>query len=82
MGDSDNALREGEMRITITLRLPVVAGQAPVIQTQLEGVNSPFDGIRLVRVAEDEMRGHAEAAVNKIMAANAPAPHPRILRLN
>lgn len=66
MGEN-NALRPGEARVIITFRPAMLANQPNAIDVQIEGVDSPFDGIRLVRAAEDQIRNDAERAIQQIM---------------
>lgn len=68
MANEDTILRPGDMMVKVVLRQPAVIGAQPTIEIQVEGVNSPFDGIRMLRVAEDRMRNDAEAAIQQILA--------------
>jgi hypothetical protein len=77
----ESVLHPGDMRVTVLLRQPEIAGQPATVEIQVEGVNSPFDGIRMLRAAEDQMRDDAERAVRKIMAKGLQEP-VRIARVN
>lgn len=68
MADQNALLRPGDMRVSVVLHQAVLAGQQPTLEVQVEGIDSPFDGIRLLRAAEDQMRNDAERAVQQIVA--------------
>lgn len=72
-------LRPGDAQIRVVFRPALLAGQPPSIELHLDGIANPFDGIRLLRAAEDQLRNEAEHAVAQLLSQAAPSP---ILRAN
>lgn len=79
--DQDAILRPGEAQIVVRFRPALLVGQQPAIEVFVDGIGSPFDGIRLLRAAEDQLRNEAERLAQQLEARQT-AVEPRMLRVN